>query len=242
MQQVHIGTAGWAIPRRVADQFPATGSALERYASRFSVAEINSTFHRSHRPQTMVRWAAAVQEDFRFAVKLPKAISHESRLVGTAHLLETFLEETRALGSKSGPFLLQLPPSLEYDHSIAPPFFELLRAYTSHPVVCEPRHPSWFEPDADSLLVSFGIARVAADPARVPGAGRPGGSRTLEYYRLHGVPRMYYSAYEPCFLSSLANAIMQSSAAEVWCIFDNTASGAATADALEIQTRLRPSG
>jgi uncharacterized protein YecE (DUF72 family) len=52
---------------------------------------------------------------------------------------------------------------------------------------------------------------------------------------------MYYSAYEPCFLSSVADAITQSSAAEVWCIFDNTASGAATANALEIQTSLRPS-
>src|SRR3954468_20152145 len=102
MQKVHIGTAGWAIPRRVADQFPEKGGALERYASRFSVAEINSTFHRSHRPQTMVRWAAAVREEFRFAVKLPKAISHESRLVGTAQLVETFLEEARELGSKTG--------------------------------------------------------------------------------------------------------------------------------------------
>jgi uncharacterized protein YecE (DUF72 family) len=241
MQKVHVGTAGWAIPRRVAEQFAAEGSALERYASRFSAAEINSTFHRSHGPQTMARWATTVGEEFRFAVKLPKTITHDLRLVGTAHLLERFLEETRDLGSKTGPFLLQLPPSLGYDHTVAPAFFELLRAYTSHPVVCEPRHPSWFELDADSLLVSFGIARVAADPARVPGAGRPGGNRTLEYYRLHGAPRMYYSAYEPCFLSSVADAITQSSAAEVWCIFDNTASGAATANALEIQTSLRPS-
>src|SRR4051794_21351996 len=242
MQRVHVGTAGWTIPRRVADQFPAEGSALERYASRFSAAEINSTFHRSHRPQTMVRWATAVRDQFRFAVKLPKVITHDLRMVGTAHLLEIFLEETRDLGSKTGPFLLQLPPSLAYDHSIARTFFELLRTYTSHPVVCEPRHPAWFEPDADSLLVSFGIARVAADPARVPGAGRPGGSRTLEYYRLHGAPRMYYSAYETCFLSRITDEITQSSAAEVWCIFDNTASGAATANALEIQTRLGLSG
>src|SRR4051812_3544393 len=109
MPKVHIGTAGWAIPRRVANQFPAEGSALERYASRFSAAEINSTFHRSHRPQTMGRWANAVREEFRFAVKLPKPITHALRLVGTQLLLKTFLEETRQLGSKTGPFLLQLP-------------------------------------------------------------------------------------------------------------------------------------
>ena len=120
----------------------------------------------------------------------------------------------------------------------ASPFFALLRTYTSDDVVCEPRHPSWFEAQADSLLTSFGIARVAADPARVPEAGRPGGIRTLEYYRLHGAPRMYYSAYDPSFLSKLANAIAQSSGSDIWCIFDNTVSGAATANALEIQTRL----
>jgi uncharacterized protein YecE (DUF72 family) len=238
MRKVHVGTAGWTIPRGIADQFPANGSALERYAARFSGAEINSTFHRSHQPQTLARWATAVGEEFRFAVKLPKAITHGVRLVGTADLLETFLEETRNLGSKTGPFLLQLPPSFEYHHSVAERFFALLRGYTSHAVVCEPRHPTWFGADADKLLESFRVARVAAHPARVPEAGRPGGIRTLEYYRLHGAPRVYYSAYEPSFLSRLATAIAQSPASEIWCIFDNTASGAATANALKIQTSL----
>jgi uncharacterized protein YecE (DUF72 family) len=235
MPKVHLGTAGWSIPRRVANEFPAEGSALVRYAARFSVAEINSTFHRSHQPQTLARWAAAVPEEFRFAVKMPKAITHGLRLVGTAEVLATFLDETRNLGSKTGPFLLQLPPSLAYDHSVASTFFALLRTYTSHDVVCEPRHPSWFEAQADNLLASFGIARVAADPARVAAAGHPGGSRSLDYYRLHGTPRMYYSAYELSFLSKLAKAIAQSPAKEVWCIFDNTVSGSATANALEIQ-------
>jgi len=81
-------------------------------------------------------------------------------------------------------------------------------------------------------------ASIAADPARVPEAGRPGGNRTLEYYRLHGAPRMYYSAYDPIFLSKLANTISQSRAEEVWCIFDNTVSGAATENALEIRMSL----
>jgi uncharacterized protein YecE (DUF72 family) len=239
MQKViHVGTAGWAIPRAISDRFPSAGSALQRYAARFSAAEINSTFRRSHQPQTFVRWANAVREEFRFAVKMPKAITHELKLVGTADLLGTFLQETGDLGTKRGPLLLQLPPSLAYDCRVAQPFFELLRAHTSHAVVCEPRHPSWFASEAEELLASYAIARAAADPARIPDAGSPGGIRTLEYYRLHGTPRMYYSAYDPSFLSRLENAIIQSAAKEVWCIFDNTASGAATANALEIQTRL----
>lgn len=84
------------------------------------------------------------------------------------------------------------------------------------------------------------IARVAADPARVPSAGRPGGTLRLSYYRLHGAPRVYYSAYDSAFLSTLAAAIRGSAAEEVWCIFDNTASGAATANALTLQMQLGP--
>ena len=185
MPKVHLGTAGWTIPRRVANEFPTEGSALVRYAARFSAAEINSTFHRSHQPQTRARWAAAVPEEFRFAVKMPKVITHGLRLVGTTEVLATFLEEARNLGGKTGPFLLQLPPSLAYDYIVASPFFALLRTYTSHDVVCEPRHPSWFEAEADNVLTSFGIARVAADPAlsRSRSSGRDSNTRVLSLTR-----------------------------------------------------------
>jgi uncharacterized protein YecE (DUF72 family) len=239
---VHVGTAGWTIPRRVSHRFASEGTALQRYAARFSAAEINSTFYRPHRPQTFARWAGTVKEGFRFAVKMPKAVTHESKLAGTGELLRTFVEETQNLGTRRGPYLLQLPPALAYDGSVANAFFELLRACTSHPVVCEPRHATWFTDEADAMLVSYAIARAAADPARVPAAGRPGGLRSLEYYRLHGSPRMYFSEYAPEFLSALAHTIRKSSAAEVWCIFDNTGSGAAAANALELQELLHAAG
>lgn len=74
---IRLGTAGWAIPRRFADTFPAVGSALERYAAIFLAVEINSTFYRLHKPETYARWASAVPDGFRFAAKLPKVITHE---------------------------------------------------------------------------------------------------------------------------------------------------------------------
>jgi uncharacterized protein YecE (DUF72 family) len=237
-QLIRIGTAGWAIPRQFADHFPQDGSGLERYAARFAAVEINSTFHRSHKPSTFTRWAAAVPSDFRFAVKLPKTISHELRLVGTGDLLRRFWEETRNLGVNLGPLLLQLPPSLAYERAIVEPFFELLRASTDHPLVCEPRHPTWFGVEADGLLATYAVARAAADPARVPAAGVTGGYPNFAYYRLHGAPRRYYSAYDSAFLARLAAAIRRTRTQEIWCIFDNTVSGAATANALAMQTRL----
>jgi hypothetical protein len=154
------------------------------------------TFHRSHKPHTFARWAEAVPEGFRFAVKMPKRISHELRLLGTGDPLRRFWEEVRDLDPKLGPLLLQLPPSLVYDPVIVEPFFELLRASTNHhPIVCEPRHPTWFDVEADGLLEAYAIARAAADPARVPAAGRPGGDVRFAYYRLHGAPRM--SSHSP---------------------------------------------
>lgn len=230
---LRIGTAGWNIPRASAQEFPETGSGLQRYATRFRAAEINVTFYRLPRPQTLSRWTAEVPDGFSFAVKVPKAITHERRLVGTAELLEAFLSGIRHLGAKLGPLLIQLPPSLAYDTS-ASGFFGLLRARHEGPVVCEPRHVSWFGDEPSALMLEHRISRVAADPARHPEGEVPGGWPGLVYFRLHGSPRMYFSAYGTSRLTALAQQLLSSGAPEVWCIFDNTASGAALQDALEL--------
>src|SRR5689334_17239458 len=110
-----VGTAGWAIPRPVAERFPAEGSGLARYAARFDAVEINSTFYRSHRPATYARWVASTPPQFRFAVKLPRTITHEARLADSAARIAAFRAEAAQLGEKLGPLLVQLPPSLAYD-------------------------------------------------------------------------------------------------------------------------------
>ena len=228
-----IGTAGWSIPRAVAEHFPASGTALQRYAARFNCAEINSSFYRPHRRSTYERWAASVPEGFRFAVKMPKTISHEKKLVGAAAELDRFIDEAAGLGEAHGPLLLQLPPSFAFDRSIAVAFFDAVRNRTDKPLACEPRHPSWFTSDMDALLATHRVARVAADPARVPAAGTYGGWMGLRYRRLHGAPRVYYSAYDGNALADLADVLARPGA-QTWVIFDNTASGAAAANALEL--------
>ncbi|HYG25736.1 MAG TPA: DUF72 domain-containing protein [Caulobacteraceae bacterium] len=237
-----IGTAGWAIPREVAGAFPREGTGLERYAARFGALELNSTFYRSHKPATYARWRESTAEDFRFAVKLSKAITHGARLVGCEAQIAAFVEEVRAgLAGKLGPILVQLPPSLAFDPAVAASFFAALRRRWSGAVVCEPRHVSWFEPRADALLVEHQVARVAADPARHPDAARPGGWGGLAYWRLHGSPRMYYSSYDEAWLCDLADAV-QAQTVETWVIFDNTTSGAAAANALSLQAAVARAG
>ncbi len=116
---MRIGTAGWAVPRRVADAFPRDGTGLQRYAARFDAAEINTSFYRPHKPATYARWAESVPEGFRFAVKVPKAITHEHKLTGTEALLDDFLASIAPLGRKLGPLLVQLPPSLAFEATVA---------------------------------------------------------------------------------------------------------------------------
>lgn len=234
MPEILVGCAGWTIPKAHAERFAAVGSHLQRYASRLSAVEINSSFYRLHRPASYERWAATVPESFRFAVKVPRQITHVRRLL-EPELLDPFLEGAQALGSKLGPLLVQLPPSLVFDVRIAAAFFSALRERFPGSVVCEPRHPSWYTPDAEALLLGYQIARVAADPAPVPAGAEPGGWSGLIYYRLHGSPRLYYSPYSIDDLNILSQKlVLASHTAETWCILNNTASGAAIENAFAL--------
>lgn len=239
-----IGTAGWTIPASEREHFPEEGSSLQRYAGRLTGAEINSSFHRPHRRSTWERWAEQVPEDFRFSVKIPKTITHKQTLVDCAGLVETFLDEASGLGEKLAVLLVQLPPSLAFEADLAETFFTLLQARSEAAITCEPRHASWFGPDASDLLNSLKVARVAADPARVPEAAIPGSWRGLSYFRLHGSPVPYRSSYEAERLQAYSDLIRADlkESRPVWIIFDNTASGAAMGNAIQLMQMLARTG
>jgi uncharacterized protein YecE (DUF72 family) len=242
ISSLYIGTAGWSIPAACASHFPDDGSHLERYAQVFNAVEINSSFYRPHLPATYRKWADAVPVDFRFAVKMPRTISHLAKLKACQPMLDSFLAPVEYLDEKLGCLLLQLPPSLAYDPGIALPFFDLLRQAHRGPVACEPRHVSWFSAPATRALQVRGIARVAADPARNPRAALPAGDRSMQYLRLHGSPRMYYDTYPDSALQRVARRLQRPDPRTDmrWCIFDNTALGHATANALGLVELTQP--
>ena len=237
--RVFVGTAGWNIPRASAQRFDGDGTHLQRYARVLHCAEINSSFYRPHAAATYAGWAASTPPGFRFSVKVPRAITHDLRLLRARLPLERFLQETAGLGRKRGPLLVQLPPSLAFHRSTAARFFELLRDRHAGSVVCEPRHATWFSQSADALLVCFEVARVAADPPTAPGADRPGGWSGVVYFRLHGSPQKYWSRYPDAYVREVASAIGALPAqTEAWCVFDNTAAGAAIDNAYQLLTAL----
>ena len=238
--RIKVGCAGWSLPRPLWPEFAADGTHLQRYAARLNAVEINSSFYRPHQPATYARWAASVPDHFRFSVKLPKTITHQQRLVDGAGLLDAFLVQACNLGEKLGCLLVQLPPSLAFEAARVRDFLRLLRVLHSGPVALEPRHASWFTGLADPLLQDWQIGRVLADPVVHAAGSLPGGFAGLVYMRLHGSPRMYHSAYGPAVLDALVARLQRAATldANVWCLFDNTAEGAAIENALYTLDRL----
>ncbi len=236
---IRIGTAGWSIPRAAAYRFDASGTHLQRYSRRLDCAEINSSFHRPHATATYARWHDSTPPGFLFAVKMPRAITHELRLQDAEEAFVTFLAQTDGLADKRGPLLLQLPPSLAFDGPVVTAFLEVVRRVYSGPLVCEPRHASWLSPLPTAVLEQYRVSRVAADPPPVPDATMPAGWSGIAYLRLHGSPRTYWSRYDENAITTIAATIHGISTAEqVWCVFDNTASGAAIENAWELREHL----
>jgi len=239
---IYIGTAGWSIPRQSACRFSESGTHLQRYARQLSCAEINSSFHRPHAAATYKKWRDSTPAGFRFAVKVPRLITHDLQLSAVREPLAAFLVQTEGLAEKRGPLLFQLPPSFAFDASVVTRFLTLMREQYNGAVVCEPRHPTWFSAEVGALLEQYRIVRVAADPAPVPSASEPAGWPGVAYFRLHGSPRKYWSRYDQAFLGPLATAIRSMAPGrEVWSVFDNTASGAAIENACELSAQLMSS-
>jgi uncharacterized protein YecE (DUF72 family) len=222
---LRVGCAGWTIPRVSSAAFPPEGSHLERYAQVLGMVEINSSFYRPHQIKTYARWAESVPDGFRFSVKLPRTITHDAKLREIDVPLAQFAAEVAGLGDKLGCILVQLPPKLAFDTQVADAFFIQLKDTFNCTLVCEARNESWFGDAATELLRTHGITRVIADPAK----GQPGPhvpTTSTIYARLHGSPRIYYSAYEPAYLEALARdmAVHAAAGRDVWVVFDNTLS------------------
>jgi len=235
MGNLRVGTAGWTVPRGQAKIFGLTGSHLQRYATALNCVEVNSSFYRPHALKTWERWAAAVPEGFKFAVKAPKAVTHEAKLFDCGGALVDFFGQVLGLRDKLGPVLFQLPPKGVFMESAVREFLTTLRELYGGLVALEPRHVSWFGSEANRLLREYGVARVAADPPQgSPLAARPDGDVGWRYFRWHGSPRIYWSAYEDERLKGLAAEIENYGRGESWVIFDNTAAGFAMENALSL--------
>jgi uncharacterized protein YecE (DUF72 family) len=237
--RIRVGLAGWSNPPDKRVERNSDQTHLAYYAAHFSCVEINSSFYRAHQSATYARWRDATPAPFRFSVKMPRSVTHESHLKRCAAEVARFYEDIAALQPKLTAVLVQLPPSLEFNRRTVRTFFNSVPRLRGTRVVCEPRHPSWFTSSVESLFRDIGVSRVAADPARCPGAEVPGGARRFAYFRWHGSPHLYYSKYSQAQLAAFAATVSKAKATDTWCVFDNTARHAAWDDALTFIAALR---
>ena len=233
-QPLWIGTAGWNVPARY--EVPAGGSQLERYALALNAVEINSSFYRPHQRKTYERWALATPEAFRFSVKMPRTITHQARLANCDAMLDRFIAEVNGLGDKLGVLLVQLPPKLAFNEQIAGGSFRTCKPES-------PRQSRWSRSmRAGSRrtwthgLPSTGSRAWPPIPRawtahKRPAAGTGSSITDGTARRRSIIPTMTTLRWRRFgFVSTRA----WKRGAQAWCIFDNTASGAAFGNALTL--------
>lgn len=232
MRRFFVGTSGFSYagwrglfypPELPASQF------LSFYARQFSAVELNVTFYRWPRPQTLQRWREAVGEGFRFVAKVHRQISHQKRLVDCEKELRQLAELCRHL--QPSLLLLQLPPSLPFDPQRLEGFCQALPADLP-PLVWEARHRSFFTEQALSFFRQAGLSLVVADSGgRYPCVRTP--TAPPLYLRFHGPGALYASRYTDEQLAEAASWALSvlPEEGELYAFFNNDVGGHAIANA-----------
>ncbi|MET0928403.1 MAG: DUF72 domain-containing protein [Aeromicrobium sp.] len=270
---VRIGISGWTYPPWRGVFYP-TGlrqkDELEYAAGRLSSIEINGSFYSLQRPESYAAWRARTPDDFVFAVKGGRFITHMKKLADVdVPLANFFASGPLALAEKLGPVLWQLPPTLGFDAARLERFFKLLPRTTTaaaalgaardervdgrswlepaadRPIrhALEVRHASFLEPSFLDLLRRHDVAVVVADTAGKWPLLREVTS-DFAYIRLHGDTELYSSGYSGASLDEWAGLVRSwaESGKDVYVYFDNDMKVRAPFDAIALAGRLEDLG
>lgn len=273
MTQVRVGTSGWRYPPWRGRFYPAglpQRRELEYLAERVSSIEINGSFYALQRPDSWRAWGAQTPEDFVFAVKGPRFVTHLKQLRDVAVPVANFLASgLLALGPKLGPILWQLPPRMRFDPDRLGPFLDLLPRTTAAAAALaaghderldgravldtdadrplrhaiEPRHPSFRDAAATGLLRAHGVALVLADSAGTwPVLDED--TADFRYLRMHGADELYASGYTPAALDALAARMdgWRAEGRDTYVYFDNDAKVHAPRDAISLLQKISRCG
>ncbi|MEU4448888.1 DUF72 domain-containing protein [Actinosynnema sp. NPDC050801] len=239
--EIRIGTSGWRYPEWRGDFYPRglqQRLELQFLSRRLDTVEINGSFYGLRKPTDYKSWFERTPDDFVFAVKAHREITHDKRLRDVGKDVEAFFDSgVLDLGPKLGPVLWQLPPMLPWRPERLAPFLDLL---PGPPVrhALEVRHPSWDTPELAELLARHNVSFVVAESAgRFPELHEL--TADFVYVRLHGDEELYVSAYSDDALDRWASRVREWSAQrDVYVYFDNTMRGAAPFDALALAERV----
>lgn len=235
MAKIYIGTSGWSYPHWRGRFYPRTlpnGEWLSYYAEHFPTVEINATFYRLPKAESVIAWRESTPPDFLFATKLSRYITHMKRLKDPEQTLPRFLERVEALGAKLGPLLLQLPPHWACNEERLRAF--LAAAGDKHRIAVELRNETWWTDSVRDLLRCKGAALCLFHLAGVwsPKAE----TAPFVYFRLHGPEDAYRGRYDTATLRRVAAWCREwrGMDLDVFGFFDNDEAGYAVANAQEL--------
>jgi uncharacterized protein YecE (DUF72 family) len=216
----HLGTSGWSYKDWSGRFYPEETPQkkwLPFYAQHFSTVEINMTFYRYPKPETLAGWLDKVPEDFKFTLKANRQITHRKRIKSVKNEVGYFYILADSLRHKLGCILFQLPPSLTMDLVLLEEFLSTLSPKYKN--VIEFRHESWYQNEVYKLLKSYKVIFCTVSSAKVP----PTVVETADsaYFRFHGLTGGYRYNYADEELEKWAETIKKTKAKECFVYFNN---------------------
>ncbi len=233
-----IGTSGWVYSHWEGIFYPEnlpSKDKLKYFSQYFKTTEINYSFYHLPRPSTYQNWYLQTPEDFLFAVKASRFITHIKRLSEVKEAWETFIENALNLKEKLGPILFQFPPSFRANETEIKKLEDFLKLITKNKLryAFEFRHKSWCDEKVYNLLKKYKVVWVIADSPSYPKAEVI--TADFVYLRMHGSKVLFTSNYTKKELQDLAQKIKKwRKIADVYVYFNNDAMGYAIENAKEL--------
>lgn len=240
--RILVGTSGFSYDHWRGLFYPeelAKAKWLEFYATHFSTVELNNPFYRLPSEDAFTRWRDSSPDDFVFALKVSRFITHIRRLKNSGEAVGTFITRARILGEKLGPLLYQLPPSMHRNDEVLASFLSHLPQGLRH--VVEFRHPSWIEDEAFQILRKYNTGLCIFD---MPDFTCPVvATADFAYVRFHGSTALYSSRYTDKELADWADklASLAANLKEIYIYFNNDVGGFAIDNARTISGYLQTS-
>lgn len=233
-----IGTSGWVYSHWEGIFYPEnlpSKDKLKYFSQHFKTTEINYSFYHLPRSSTYQNWYSQTPEDFLFAVKTSRFITHIKRLKGVKEAWKTFIENALNLKEKLGPILFQFPPSFRANETEIKKLEDFLKLITKNKLryAFEFRHKSWCDKKVYNLLKKYKVVWVIADSPSYPKAEVV--TADFVYLRMHGSKVLFTSNYTKKELQDLAQKIKKwRKIVDVYIYFNNDAMGYAIENAKEL--------
>ena len=236
---IHIGTSGWSYKHWAKIFYPPEVKSkdyLSYYSTQFQVSEINNSFYKIPKRDTVQKWVESVPEHFLFCPKMSRYLSHLKKLNDPEEPLRRFFDVFDPFKDHLGPILIQLPAVVRFKEELVTAFFELLKQkYSDYRFAIEVRHESWFSGESIQLMKDFGVTLAIAESEAFPYHEEVTAKDI--FVRFHGPKELYSSSYSEAAIQGYAEKFVhwRSQGHNIWAFYNNDVNGHAFRNAAMLQ-------